>query len=108
MSPRESQEKEGGGEGTKVTTDDGVEGSIRSIAENDRGQAGQSDSKGVPHDKETMSEVAKDTQAESIDTDIERATYLVERLRRAERNEERAKWPHEGRTASAGEINAEI
>ena len=91
VSPRESQEKEGGGEGTKVTTDDGVEGSIRSIAENDRGQAGQSDSKGVPHDKETMSEVAKDTQAEGTDTDIGGPRAKQKGVRGAEREEERVK-----------------
>ena len=54
--PRESQEKEGGGEGTKVTVYEGVEGSIRSIAERDGGQAGQSSNKGVPHDKATTLE----------------------------------------------------
>ena len=107
MSPRESQEKEGGGEGTKVTTDDGVEGSIRSIAENDRGQAGQSDSKGVPHDKETMSEVAKDTQAEGTDTDIGGPRAKQKGVRGAEREEERVKGSRKDQNANTRKMNTE-
>ena len=75
--PRESQEKDGGDEGTKVTVDDGPEGSIQKFAKNDEGQVGRSSNTGVPKDNATMPEAVEDTQAESTNADVGESTYLV-------------------------------
>ena len=40
--------------------------------------------------------------------DFGESTYRTERVRRSERNEERAKWSREDQTESTEEINAEI
>ena len=108
MSPRESQEKEGGDEGTKVAIDEGAEGSIQKFAENDGGQAGRSGNTWVPQDDMITSEAAEDTQVESTDADVGESTYLTQRVRRVEWNEERVKWSRETQIASTEKINAEI
>ena len=56
----------------------------------------------------TTPEAVEDAQAESTDANIGESTYLIERVRGAERNEERAKWSREDQTTSIEEINAEI
>ena len=52
---------------------------------------GQSGNKGDPRYEAATSEATEDTKAESTEADIGEAVYLVERIRSAERNKERAK-----------------
>ena len=108
MSQREFQEKEGGNKGMWVATNESAERSIQEVAENDRGQEGQSGNTRTPQDDTTTSETTKDTLAENTDVHVGDSTYLTERVRGVEQNEERAKWSHEDQSASTEEINAEI
>ena len=107
VSPRESQERQGGDERMRAAKDEGGTRSIKKFAGNDRGQAGRSGNTEVPQDN-TTSEVAEDTKAESTNVDVEGSMYLIERVCGAERNEERAMWPRKGGATSTKEINAEI
>ena len=75
--------------------------------ENEKGQTSRYEHTGGPRDNMTMRKAAKDTQAESTDSDIWEATYLTEKVGGAERNEERAKGSREDQGASTGEINTE-
>ena len=76
-----TEEKEGGGEGTKATIDKGAGKNERDITKDVRGQAGQ---QGVPRGETETSEVAEDTEAESTDTDVGVAKYLFKRVHGAE------------------------
>ena len=76
---------DGGGEGTKATTDEGAEKGIREVAENEDvralknehditkdacGRAGQEGREGVPRGKTATPEVVEDTEAKSTDTEV--------------------------------------
>ena len=95
------EEKEGGSEGTRATTNKGVERSIQEVTENEGsptvkskrgipndvcGRAGQAGQEGVPWDETTTSEVVEDIEAKSTDTNVGEETYLVEGVRGAERS----------------------
>jgi hypothetical protein len=80
-----TEEKEGGGEGTRATTEKSAGKSECGIMDDVRGQAGQ---EGVPPNGTTTSEVAKDEEAEGTDAEVGEAAYLVERVHRAEWNTE--------------------
>ena len=92
---------DGGGEGTKATTDEGTERGIREVAENEDvcaqknehditkdvcGRAGQEGQEGVP----------------PSETEVGEERYLSERVREEERNAKRAMRPHEGQATSTG------
>jgi hypothetical protein len=81
-----TEEKEGGGEGTRVTTDNGAGKSDCGITEDVRGQASQ---EGVPRNGTEISAVAEDSEAENTDTEVREATYLFGRVRGAEWNSKR-------------------
>jgi hypothetical protein len=96
-----TEEKEGGGEGTRATTDRGTGKSDYSITEDERGQAGQ---KGVPRNGTATSEVAKDKEAEGTNTEVGEAAYLVERVHGADevtgagiRHETTGEWARDGK-----------
>ena len=115
-----TEEKEGGGKGIKATTNKGTERSIQEVAENKgvragtrkhditkdvRGPVGR---EGVPWDEAATSEVVEGTEVESTDMDVGEATYLFERVRRAERSTKRAMWPRKGRATSTRMISDEV
>ena len=54
------------------------------------GRAGQAGQEGVPRDEAATSKVVEDTEAESTDMDVRKATYLVKRVRGVERSARRA------------------
>jgi hypothetical protein len=93
---RKTEEKEGGGEGTRTTTDRGAGKSKCGVMKDVRGQAGQ---EGVPRNGTVASEVAKDKEVEGTDAEVGEATYPVERVHGAERNTE-------GVRGQAGQDNA--
>jgi hypothetical protein len=64
---RKIEEKEGGGEGTRATTDKGAGQSDYGITEDVRGQAGQ---EGVPRNGTAVSEVAENSEVKSTDAEV--------------------------------------
>ena len=114
---------DGGGEGTRATTDEGAERGIREVAVNEGvctrksehditkdacGRAGQAGQEGVPRGETATSEVVEDTEAEITDTDNGEAKYLSERVDRAERGTRRTMYPRKGRATSTGMIGDEF
>ena len=67
------EEKEGGGEGTRATMDEGAENTEHDIVKDVRGQAVQRD---VPRDGTTTSEVMEASEAKNTDAEVGEATYL--------------------------------
>ena len=72
------------------------------------GQAGHRGNKGVPQDEAARSEAMEDTEAESTEADVREATYLVKKVRGAERSERHGMWRRKGRATSTGEIEDEV
>ena len=81
MDQRKTEVTDGGGEGTRVTSDKGTEGVGRSTTENDRGPVVRSAEKAVPRDETAMSKAIEDTEMESTNTEVGEATYLAELVR---------------------------
>jgi hypothetical protein len=82
---RKTEETEGGGEGTRATTDKGAGKSECGITEDVRGQAGQ---EGVPWNGTAALEVAENSEVKSTDAKVGEATYPVEKVHGAEREME--------------------
>jgi hypothetical protein len=80
-----TEEKEGGGEGTRATTDKGAGKRKCGVTKDVRGQAGQ---EGVPRNGMAASEVAENSEVKSTDAEVGEATYPVESVHGAERNTE--------------------